>query len=101
MPRPTNTKEWPNTSHVSINIYENDIVEFFTANDKGCIATNKRAYKNYLATVIFGKTEMAENKIEVCPGSRIWEVEINEFGTSSSLGKEMKNKKILVIIHSK
>jgi len=100
MPRPSKTEKWPNTSNITIHLNENDIVGYYSTNDKGCVNTNKRSYNNLTATVIYGNPMIFEDKIEVDKNSQIWECIINNVGALSSIGNDLKNIEVAVIIHN-
>ena len=100
MPRPSKTDKWPNTSKITIHLNENDIIGHYPTNDKGCVNTNKRAYSNLTATVIYGNPVILKDRIEVDNNSQIWECQINNVGALSSIGNDFKNMEVAVIIHN-
>jgi hypothetical protein len=101
MPRPSKTEKWPNTSNITIHLKESDITGHYPTNDKGCVNTNKRSFNNLTATVICGNPMIFEDRIEIDENSQIWECIINNVGALSSIGYDMKNQEVVVIIHNK
>lgn len=98
MPRPTKTKEWPNSLNaINIALRENDLVQHYETNDKGKIRTNKRGWKGWTATVILGTFEQNNGFIEVPKGVQTYECDILDKGDISTIPH--LNEKVTVIIH--
>ena len=95
--RPSQSKEWPQNSDITIHLNENDEIYHYKTDGNGNVRTNKRAWSGLNATVILGNFDSTDEGILIPKGIKVWSCLISTSGRISSIG--LPDTEVTVIIH--